>query len=152
MSNFEKVDDDKFFLIPGEALNALYKIARQWENLEVKGGTLTKSDRNAILKIEEAEKSEAADINIRAIPASLSYSSVLPTVAEVRTAIEDAYDNAGVTPSVGDIVYMAEFHYQVMKAINVNDFFIGANGLFRVQFSVNDTLYMAFQIGPNRLF
>lgn len=51
--SFDPVDDKKIYAVSGRVLNALYKLARQWDNLTVEGGKLTKSDRNALLTIEE---------------------------------------------------------------------------------------------------
>lgn len=86
----------------------------------------------------------------RLIPGTLSYSD-LPTAADVKNALEAAYAALpDVTPLAGDIVYMTEYHYEVVPRRNIHGHIVSGSDIFRVIFSVNSEEYLAFQRGPVR--
>lgn len=86
----------------------------------------------------------------RLIPGVLSYSGPLPAQADVRASIIAAYNSASATPAIGDIIYMTEYHYEVVPRRNILGSIVSQSDIFRVGFEVGGTEYMAFQRGPVR--
>lgn len=89
----------------------------------------------------------------RALSANIGGAGSVPSVATLTSAIEAAYSDLSITPVIGDIVYMQQFHFLIMPDIRANGgVSITANDIFRIKITVGGTPYTAFQIGPNRLF
>src|SRR5690606_33304452 len=87
----------KFLAGMAGVINALVKRVNVLSSMEGDGKVVVAiTDNNA--KVMLGEKSQAAaGVSMRMIPASLgSIAGDLPSLSEVQTAIEDAYDSAGV--------------------------------------------------------
>lgn len=149
-------DGKRYYLVSGEYKTRLDQILAWLENLEVIGGTWMPSSKNAKLKIGDGTGSsgeeEAVSYDPQVLPATLSTAGDFPTAAEVTTAIQSAYTSASLTPKVGDIIYMTEFHYLIVGLNNSLGSGISLNDIFRVDVTVNSESYTALQIGPNRLY
>jgi hypothetical protein len=82
------------------------------------------------------------------LSSSLSRSEALPTVADLRAAIAEAYDDAGLTPRELDMWFSDNdyFHYRISETD------LGDDGIIRFSFkfpAVSGPDYYAINIGPN---
>lgn len=149
MSKFppKQVDESRAYILPGKLLNRLLKVLPWLENLRVIGGTWTPSGTNAILKIDKAEDEDDEGTAHRSILINPSRAGVLYTAAEMLTAIENGYSNAGLDAKSGDILYSDHFNFLVGPALRPNGTGVGDNDIMRIAFTVNGEDFVAFQTG-----
>ena len=129
----------------------VFKFLNSLRNIQVKStgrDVVHYSDNGILIEVKGGE--EGSD-GFRFIPASIEIDDIIPTVAEIKDGIEDAYNSISEIPRVGDLIYMTEFHYLVSDRKNISGTNIETNDMFRLIFTVEEVDYIAFQIGPNRL-
>lgn len=137
-------------LLDAENAETVRRFLNAFQNIEIIEGETNQvliSDNNVKIVIKQSSSS----FSRRKIPATLTIAGILPTVTEIRTAIEGAYSASSLTPEEGDLVFMDEFNFEVSESSDVNGIGITANDIFRVYFEVGGTWYLAFQMGPSRL-
>jgi hypothetical protein len=131
----------------------VFKFLNSLRNIQVKstGRDVVHYSDNGILIEVKGGGEEGVSDGFRFIPASIEIDDIIPTVAEIKDGIEDAYNSISEIPRVGDLIYMTEFHYLVSDRKNISGTNIETNDMFRLIFTVEEVDYIAFQIGPNRL-
>jgi hypothetical protein len=144
----------KAFVGLTERVNQLIKAVKVLSEMKGDGNiNVEVTDSNVLFSLGGVGRSRinGGGTGFRAVPASITIAGIIPTVAEVKDGIEDAYDSINAIPEIGDLIYMTQFHYLVSNRKDISGTNIVTSNLFRLVFTVDGVDYMALQIGPNRL-